>query len=55
VAKLTNGRVIMEVRDDKAEHYALITGYHIVRDEPEQAEVVDAPKPKRGRPPKKAS
>lgn len=55
MAKLTNGRVIMEVRDDKAEHYALITGYHIVRDESPQVEVAEAPKPKRGRPPKKAS
>jgi hypothetical protein len=49
MAKLTNGRVVMEVRDDKAEHYALMTGYKIIQDEP--AEVVEeAPKPKRGRP-----
>ena len=53
MAKLTNGRVVMEVRDDRAEHYALMTGYKIVRDEPEQVEV-EAPKPKRGRP-RKAS
>lgn len=51
MAKLTNGRVIMEVRDDKAEHYALMTGYHIIRDEPQAApETTEAPKPKRGRP-----
>lgn len=54
MAKLTNGRVIMEVRDDKAEHYALMTGYHIIRDEPQVEEVVEPPKPKRGRP-RKAS
>jgi len=48
--KLTNGRVTIEVRDDKAEHYALMMGFHIVRDEPDEAVPVEAPKPKRGRP-----
>lgn len=54
MAKLTNGRVIMEVRDDKAEHYALMTGFQIVHEV--QAEEVETPKvaPKRGRP-RKAS
>lgn len=55
MAKLSNGRVIIEVRDDKAEHYALFMGYHIVRDERAKEEAPVAPKPRRGRPPKKAS
>ena len=55
MAKLTNGRVTMEVRDDKADHYALMTGYRVVRDEPQEVEAVEeAPRPKRGRP-RKAS
>jgi hypothetical protein len=50
VAKLTNGRVVIEVIDSKADHYALMMGYHIVQDAPNEAEPVEAPKPKRGRP-----
>lgn len=57
--KLTNGRVTIEVRDDKAEHYALMMGYHIVRDEPEIPEPrtpdpIPEPRKPRGRP-RKAS
>lgn len=49
--KLTNGRVVIEVADDKVEHYALMMGYHIVKDEPEEVEVdIPAPRKPRGRP-----
>lgn len=55
MARLTNGRVIMEVRDDKAEHYALMTGYKIIQDAPQEPEpVVPEPRKPRGRP-RKAS
>ncbi len=49
MAKLTNGRVVVEVPDEKAEHYALFMGYKIV-DEFPMEEVEETPKPKRGRP-----
>lgn len=54
MVKLTNGRVIVEVPEDKAAKYALIMGYRIMDDAPEK-QVEEAPKPKRGRPAKKAS
>lgn len=53
MARLTNGKIIVEVPDEKAGNYALIMGYRIMDDEPEK-QVEQAPKPKRGRPPKKA-
>lgn len=56
VTKISNGNVVIEVPDDKAFNYCIAMGYHIVRDETlEAVEVVEeAPKPRRGRPPKKA-
>ena len=49
--KLTNGRVVIEVADDKVEHYALMMGYHIVKDpEPEEEVFVPEPRKPRGRP-----
>lgn len=50
--RLTNGKVIVEVPDHKAEFLAVTLGYTIMDDTPQ---VEAAPKPKRGRPPKKAS
>lgn len=46
----------MEVRDDKADHYALMTGYKIMEDpqEPEEEPIVPEPRKPRGRP-RKAS
>lgn len=54
--RLTNGKVIVEVPDHKAEFLSVTMGYRIMDETPEVEEVVEAaPKPKRGRPPKKAS
>lgn len=56
MAKISNGRLVIEVPDDKALHYCLAMGYHIVQDEAPEVEVVNTPTaPRRGRPPKKAS
>lgn len=55
MAKLTNGRVTMEVPDEKAQHYANMTGYKIVSEDPKQPEPeVPEPRKPRGRP-RKAS
>lgn len=49
--KLTNGRVVIEVRDDKAAHYALFLGYSIMDETPTDPEpVVPEPRKPRGRP-----
>lgn len=56
--RLTNGKVIVEVPDHKAEFLSVTMGYRIMDETPEVEEVVEAaaaPKPRRGRPPKKAS
>lgn len=54
--RLTNGKVIVEVPDHKAEFLAVTMGYRIMDESPAAKEVVEAaPKPRRGRPPKKAS
>lgn len=63
MARLTNGRVVIEVNDEKASHYALFLGYKIMEDpkDPKQPEDPkkpdpDIPEPRkpRGRP-RKAS
>lgn len=54
--RLTNGKVIVEVPDHKAQFLAVTMGYKIMDETPEPPVVVEAaPKPRRGRPPKKAS
>ena len=51
MAILTNGRVTMEVSDEKAQHYANMTGYRIVHEDPKEPEpVVPEPRKPRGRP-----
>lgn len=50
MAKITNGRVVAEVPDDKADHYCLMTGFYIMNDEPTDVLEVEIPKPRRGRP-----
>jgi hypothetical protein len=52
--KLTDGRTIVEVPDHKAQKFINAMGLRPVDATPE-AEEVETPKPKRGRPPKKAS
>lgn len=54
MALITNGKTIIEVPDEKAERYCLSMGYHIIQQET-PVEVVETPKPRRGRPPKKAN
>jgi hypothetical protein len=51
MAKITNGRVVAEVADDKVAHYCLMTGFRLV-EENAHVEVEESPKPKRGRPKK---
>lgn len=52
MAKLTNGRTVCFVPDEKAHKLASIMGMRIVEETPVE---VEAPKPaRRGRPPKKA-
>ncbi len=55
MAKISNGRVTIEVPDDKALHYCTSMGYHIVNDEKPEVVEDEKPAPRRGRPPKKAS
>lgn len=52
--KLTDGRTIVEVPDHKAQKFMDAMGLRPV-DVPQAEEAVVAPKPRRGRPPKKAS
>jgi hypothetical protein len=52
MAKITNGRVVAEVPDEKAAHYCLMTGFHLM-EEAANVEIVEPPRPKRGRPSKK--
>lgn len=56
MTKISNGRVVIEVPDEKAFHYCTSMGYHIVQDEtPEEVPLEETRvTPKRGRPPKKA-
>jgi len=49
MAKLTNGRTVCFVSDEKAEKLASILGMTIVRDEPEKVEEVEVPEPRRPR------
>lgn len=52
---LTNGRVTVEVADDRAEHFATVLGMSIVENSSKEPEpVVSEPRKPRGRP-KKAS
>lgn len=60
MVKLTNGRTTAYVSEEKAQKLASILGMRVVVDDSEPfveetPEVVEAPKPRRGRPPKKAS
>lgn len=55
MAKISNGRVVIEVPDEKALHYCTSMGYHIVKEEVEEAQAEAPVAPRRGRPPKKAS
>lgn len=48
MAKITNGKVLAEVPDERAEFLCLMTGFRLV--EEQSNEVVETPKPKRGRP-----
>lgn len=52
MAKISNGRVNIEVPDEKALHYCTSMGYHIVKDEVEEEVplVETRATPKRGRP-----
>lgn len=50
MAKLTNGRVTVEVPDEKASRFAAAMGYKIVDDTEAEKKVEETPKPKRGRP-----
>lgn len=52
MAKITNGRVVAEVPDEKAAHYCLMMGYKLVEETPD-VEIVEPLRPKRGRPAKK--
>lgn len=52
--KLTDGRTIVEVPDHKAQKFMDAMGLRPV-DVPQAEEVAETPKPRRGRPPKKAS
>lgn len=54
MTKISNGRVVIEVPDEKAQHYCTSMGYHIVKDEVQSEEATKPVAPKRGRPPKKA-
>lgn len=56
MAKISNGRVSIEVPDEKALHYCTSMGYHIVKDEVEEEVplVETRVTPKRGRPRKAA-
>lgn len=59
MAKLTNGRAIVEVPDERAVELAWKMGYKImvdpVPDDEDEVEEIKIPRPRRGRPPKKAS
>lgn len=56
MAKITNGRVVAEVPDNKADHYCLMTGFYIMQDETPVQEQTTTPAPKRrGRPKKETN
>lgn len=55
MAKISNGTIVIEVPDEKAFHYCLSMGYHIVKDEVVEEQAPTPVAPRRGRPPKKAS
>jgi hypothetical protein len=57
VAKISNGRVVIEVPDEKALHYCTSMGYHIVKDESAEEVPLQETRvtPKRGRPRKEVS
>lgn len=57
MATLSNGKVTVQVADDRAEHFAIVLGMSIIRDAPEEeVPEVEIPQPRkpRGRP-RKAS
>lgn len=56
MAKITNGRVVAEVPDNKADHYCLMTGFHIMHEETVVEEQITTQAPKRrGRPKKETN
>lgn len=55
MARITNGRVVAEVSDEKAQHYCNMTGFRIMQEEtPAKEEVTTQTPRRRGRPKKVA-
>lgn len=52
MATLSNGKVTVQVADNRAEHFAQVLGMSIINNDPEPEVVVPEPRKPRGRPKK---